>query len=634
MTIIYKNLTKEQIVSLPEEEKVALLEIFNDSYRNGKEIISDIIYDEIVESLPFDHPFRSEIGFDIPESEARKEALPVEMHSREKCKTTEELLKWCELRKFPKDTKFAITPKYDGISLLVKLDKKRKVWTRGRRGDGRRSDKHFETLEKSSKFIIPEILDEKYVNGEAILQKSKFPKYAKSETNPDGKENPRSLVSSLFARDEVDPILKDINFICYGINEDFADKDKMMEVLNSFNTIKVPVKVVELKNITDDMLQSLYKEWSQEFELDGLVIDVNDMGLREELGSETNGNPRFSKAWKGAKDESASTTIREIVYQISKEGNMCPVGIVDPVRLENSTVKRVTLYNAGYIKSSGCGENSEIEIIKSGKIIPKVLKVTKSVLAKFPEKCPSCSTKLVWDNNEVHLLCPNHENCSEQRIQKLLAFVKIMEMDGIAEGTIRRLYDSGINTVEILLSVSPDELLKIEGIGSSKSNSIVEEIHNHLTKVSLEKLQHASGMFVGLGSKMLARLNHFNSPDNIPSVEDIIKIDGFSTISANIYCNNIQKFWNCVKTLPITIKEKKLANGSKCKGWIVVFTQFRDKELEEKVESEGGKISTSVSGKTTHVICVNPDDATGKVQKARENGCKIWKKETLMEFFS
>ena len=634
--IVYKGFTLERILNLPVEPRAKIVEIWNNAYRNGNQLVSDSVYDKLFDTIPDYHTVKN-IGFDIPDAEKRKEQLPVEMRSMEKCESTDKFLKWSELRKFSPDTEFIITPKFDGISLLIKLDPVRKVWTRGRKGDGRRSDKHFAQMVKNKKFEEPSKLSGKYVNGEAIIKFTKFPPFVKSDDNPDGYENPRSMASSMYAGDSVDENIEQLDYIVYGTNEDFADKDMMLEEFNKLNYVKVPYVKVKLKVINDEYLQDLYEKYGSEYELDGLILELNDLRLRTDMGYETNGNPKYARAWKGFKAQSADSEVLSIDFQLGKTGEFTPVANISPIRLENTTVRRATIHNAGFMMSLNCGVGSVVRVIKSGKIIPKIIGIVKPVKVQLLDHCPYCHTKLVLEDGDnlpsKHLICPNHDKCSEQIIKRMSAFLKIIEVKDISEQTVRKLYEKGYDSIEKMIHLNVDDLLKIDGFAKKSAATFIKNVRDSLLNIPLEVLQHATGLFQGLGHKTLALLNQYDSPSKIPSVSDVIAIDGFSDISANIYCDNIKRFWDYVKCLPIRIQQKQVPTGDKCKDWIVVFTQFRDKNLENLVEKEGGKIGSSVSGKTTHVFCTDPDDETGKVKSAKDKGCEIWTKEKLESYF-
>lgn len=250
----------------------------------------------------------------------------------------------------------------------------------------------------------------------------------------------------------------------------------------------------------------------------------------------------------------------------------------------------------------------------------------------LPKNCPSCSSPVYWDETETHLVCRNDE-CDAQLLNKLTSFFTTLEVDSVGEGICEKLYNAGYNNVVKVLDMSVEDLLDLEGFKTKMANKVYNNIHDKLKDVLLEKLQHASNMFSGLGSKKLKLLNEYNSPDRVPTSLEVMAIPGFSLISTNIYLDNIERFWEWATKLPVTIKEtvEVAPSGTLCDGMVFVFTGVRDKDAMAQIESLGGTLGSSVSKKTTHLICKDKTSTSGKALKARDLGCVIWELEDLYE---
>lgn len=356
---------------LEPTEQAYLIEKFNHAYRNGNNIISDAVYDAL-ESMTGNE---DEVGYDINDNSARKQPLPIDLSSLSKVKSYEEYVKWVSNRGIASDTYATITPKYDGISLLSQLGD-RGVWTRGRKGDGLRSDGHIAKMLGSKQFKFkmnpPTALkDCSFVNGEAIIKRQVF----EDADYRSEYANSRSFVASCYSRDDVTEDICDIDYIAYSAPEEFDDKDKMMDAFNEINEVKVPYTKIKFGDITDEVLQELFLEYGKEYEIDGLVIDINDQYLRDEFGKEPNGNPKYAVAWKGFSEESKETTIVGVEQKTGKTGNIALVAELDPIVLDNTTVSRVTLYNAKFVVDNNIEIGTKVTIIKSGNIIPKIIAV-------------------------------------------------------------------------------------------------------------------------------------------------------------------------------------------------------------------------------------------------------------------
>lgn len=352
------------------DEQRYLMDKFNQVYREGNSLISDKVYDALEEMVGA----TDNVGYDIDDNNSRKEPMPIELSSLEKAKSFDEFKQWIKSKNISSDETMIITPKYDGISLLNRLVTPG-TWTRGRKGDGMRSDNHFKSMvgpnHKSFSEPPESLRNCSFVNGEAIIRKDVF------EEAPYRTEfaNGRSFVASNYSRDVVQKNIVDIDYIAYSSPEEFDDKDKMIDAFNEINQVKVPYVKIKLRDITDEYLQELFVEYGEDYEIDGLVIDINDQFVRETLGKETNGNPKYAIAWKGFSEESADTTIASIDWEVGKTGNVTPVGNINPVELDNTTVSRVTLYNAAFVRDNKIAIDTKVTIIKSGNIIPKVIAV-------------------------------------------------------------------------------------------------------------------------------------------------------------------------------------------------------------------------------------------------------------------
>jgi DNA ligase (NAD+) len=595
----------------------------NEAYRTGESIISDAEYDALIDQLPEDDPLRNKVGIEV--SGDRKEKLPYPMYSMDKIKTIDELHSWYSSMGITSDTELVITPKYDGLSFLVSDEG---AFTRGDGIEGQRSDAHLKVL-NSSKTKLTKVEGVNII-GEVIMKKIDFhQKYAEDY------KNPRNLVAGMFNKKEPQESLKDVQFVCYGTDEDI-DKKETLDTLNGLQDIEVPYMVIRASNMVHDTLEKLYEDWGMEFEIDGLIIEVNDATLRKRIGRERNNNPAYARAYKGFKAKSVWTTIKSITYGVSKEGKMCPVAQVEPVNLGGVTISNVTLNNPKFVRENGITTDMRVEIIRSGDVIPKVINVEPLLsLAELPKECPCCGSKVEWDDTETFLMCRNNE-CPDQQLYKMISFFEILGVDNVGEGVCKQLYEAGYKTVQSVLELTIEDLKGLEGFGNRKAEIVYTNIHKKMKDVPLEKLQHATSMFKGLGSKKLKLLNGYDSIDNIPTKEQILAVEGYSEKSADVYLENIQMFWSLIHLLPVTIKEKvEVAEGGKCEGMVVVFTGVRDKDAEAKIEALGGKIGGSVSSKTTHLVCKDKESNSGKVKKAKALGtCEIWELEDITNFIN
>ena len=307
----------------------------NEAYRVGKPIMSDSQYDILVDELKSLDPHNlilTQVGYTVAD-ESRKRKLPIEMASMNKVKTMDEISDWCRLKGINISQNVVITPKYDGLSLCVNEINK-EATTRGNGTYGQKSDEHYKLignhLNNTGGF--------QFTYGEVMMPKKVFvDKYSVDYANP------RNLVAGLLNSKEVTNPLKDTVYIKYGavtqseFEGQYNTKSDLLKSLNDGQEIKVPFKVIPIKDLTHEILFDLFKSWSQDFEIDGLIVEVDSLQTQDQLGRETSSNnPVWARAYKSPDFEQvAETTIIGISWNISKQGFLKPTLHVNPVKLDD-----------------------------------------------------------------------------------------------------------------------------------------------------------------------------------------------------------------------------------------------------------------------------------------------------------
>lgn len=594
------------------QELVNKIKQANDAYRIGKPIISDSQYDILVQELTEldpHNPILSQVGHSIKD-ETRKRKLPIEMASMNKVKTIDEISDWSRLKGIDTNQTVVITPKYDGLSLCVN-ELTGEAWTRGDGEFGQKSDEHYK--------LIGNHLDNpgefQFTYGEVMMPKKVFvDKYSVDYANP------RNLVAGLLNSKEVTEPLKDTVYIKYGAVESegqYETKSDLLKSLNDGQEIKVPFKVISIKDLTHEILFDLFKSWSKEFEIDGLIIEVDSLEIQNQLGRESSSNnPCWARAYKSPDFEQvAETIITGISWNISKQGFLKPTLHVNPVKLDGVTISNVTGNNARFVKDLGLGVGAKVLIKRSGMVIPIIYDVVEKVDFQMPNV-----PNIDWNENGVELM--TLDETDEQRFKQTVSFFEILEVDNVGEGVVKQLWDAGYDSVKAILELTPDKLSKLEGFGKRKAMIVYNSIQSKIKDVQLSKLQHATGFFKGLGSKKLALLEQFESK---PTIDQVVSIEGFAQTSAESYLESYDKFFNFVKDLPVTIAKKveavKVSND--LDGMSFVFTGVRRADLESVIESRGGKIASGVSKNTTHLVMKSIGSGSSKEKKAMDLGVKI-----------
>ena len=594
----------------------------NKAYRQGEEIITDVQYDSLLEELEALDPenkLLNKIGLEVSD-ESRKSKLPIPMFSMDKVKTVDEIKKWLISKNIPLSTELVLTPKYDGASLCISEITK-EAWTRGNGIEGQKSDEHLKSINTNN------INEDVITFGEAIMKRDVFLEKYSNEWS-----NPRNLVSGKLNDKKPSDILNDVDYIRYGmVGKEFNKKSDLLDFLNEKQKHKVEYKLTSFVDLTEENLKYIFSKWSKVYEIDGIIIEINDQSTRDDLGRETNNNPSYARAFKSPSfSEYKETIIESIEWEISKQGLVKPVMVVKPIEIEGVTITRCTGNNAKFMKVNEIGVGSKVKILRSGGVIPKLVEVIESTGFELPI---IDGVEIGWNENEVELI--TLEETDEQKLKQLISFFEIMEVDNLGEGVVKQFYEAGFDTVEKILKMTKEDMMKLDKFGVRKAQKIVDSINEKRT-MTISKLQHASNLFKGLGSKKLILLEHLYDLNNV-SVDKITSIEGFSDISAKSYLDSIERFKSFVNGLDGLIKmvpSKQESSSNRLENFNVVFTGVRRKDLNEIIESNGGKIGSSVSKNTTHLVMKQKGSGSSKEKKALSLGVTILTVEELEEFLN
>jgi NAD-dependent DNA ligase len=597
----------------------------NDAYRLGKPIISDAKYDQLVEELQMlspDDELLSKVGHTVAD-ESRKSRLPIEMASMNKIKSMEDIEDWLRLKGISKSEYVIITPKFDGLSLCVN-EMTSEAWTRGDGEFGQKSSEHYSYIQNHLN------LEEEpfsFTYGEVMIPKKVFIEKFSADF-----ANPRNLVAGLLNSKSISESLKDCQYIKYGAvcKRNFSTKQEVINELNKGQASKVQYHICQLSDLTEDLLIDLFHNFSTEYEIDGLIIELNRLDLQAQLGRETSSNnPVWARAFKHPSfEQSAETDIIGISWNISKQGLLKPTLHISPVKLDGVTVSNVTGNNARFVKDLGLGVGAKVVVKRSGMVIPIIADVITPV--EFVQPTIE-GVEVDWNEAGIELITLTETD--DQKLKKIVAFFEILEADNVSEGVITQLWEAGYKTIKDILNLKKEDLEKIDRFGKRKAEIVFNSIQKSVSGVQLSKLQHATGIFKGLGSKKLVLLEDFKTK---PTIDQVMSIEGFAEVSAQSYIDSYDTFFDFIKDLPVTIIEKVQAVkvGTDLEGKSFVFTGVRRPDLESVIESRGGKIGSGVSKTTTHLVMKAIGSGSSKEKKAIELGVEVITVEQLEKMLS
>ena len=387
------------------------------------------------------------------------------------------------------------------------------------------------------------------------------------------------------------------------------------------------------------------------YEIDGIVIKVNEFSLQDQLGFTVKA-PRWATAYKFPPEE-VETKIEEIEWTVGRTGVVTPTAIMTPVRVAGTTVSRASLHNGDYIKFKDIRLNDIVRIYKAGDIIPEVAQVVldqrpaDSEPYVLPTHCPICHSELVHLDEEVALRCINPK-CPAQIKEGLNHFVSrnAMNIDGLGPRVLAQMYDKQLVTdVADLYKLTEEELLTLDKIKEKSANNILTAIHDSKDN-SVERLIFGLGIrHVGSkAAKILAE--HFGDLETLSKsdFESIIALDTIGdTIADSVvtYFSNeeVHDLMSELKQAGVNFEYKGIRSSqietidSPFKEKTVVLTgkltRFTREEAKETIENLGGKVTGSVSKKTD--IVVAGEDAGSKLTKAQELGIDVWSEEKMAE---
>jgi DNA ligase (NAD+) len=408
---------------------------------------------------------------------------------------------------------------------------------------------------------------------------------------------------------------------------------------------------------TIDEVFSYIEYWNEKrhelsFDIDGIVIKVNNFQQQQELGF-TAKSPRWAIAYK-YKAATVQTALLSVSYQVGRTGAITPVANLQPVSLAGTTVKRASLHNADQIAKLDLYENDVVMVEKGGEIIPKITGVNydkrnpASKAIAYISNCPECGTPLQRKEGEAQHYCPNEEGCAPQIVGKMQHFIgrKAMNIDGLGDETIEALYQANLlkNIADIYrLKNQSAAILALDRFAAKSVQNMLDGIEES-KKIPFEKLLFALGIrFVGeTVAKKLAFA--FKNIDNImqASAEDLLAVDEIGeriaeSVLTYFRLEEHQELIQFLKAegLRFEVEEKQVlkeGNALEGKTFLIsgVFTQFSREELKEKIEANGGKIVSGISAKLQYLVA-GENMGPSKLQKAQSLNIPIISEDELMQ---
>ncbi len=552
------------------------------------------------------------------------------------------------------DSEFSVEPKIDGLS--VALEYVNGVFVRGAtRGDGNVGEDVTENLKTIRS--IPMTLDNApprlIVRGEVYMPKKSFEKL-NAHQEEEGKPlfaNPRNAAAGSLR--QLDPKIaakRGLDIFIFNIQlaegVAFSTHAETLEYLKKLKFKVIPYQKLRSVQEIDDYVLSINENRAElPCDIDGAVIKVNDLALREHMGT-TSKFPKWAVAYKYP-PEIKETVVEDIVIQVGRTGVLTPKAVVRPVRLAGTTVTNATLHNQDFITERDIRIGDTVHIRKAGEIIPEILDVVKekrpveSVPYFLPVACPVCGAKVERDEDGAFVRCTGAE-CGAQLSRNIAHFVSrdAMDIEGLGGAIVDALIERGlVKSPADIYYLSLDELKSLW----QKGGKAAEKLH---AAIEQSKQQDLSRLIYALGirqvgakaGKVLA--SAFGNMDAlmVASVEDLTEVPDVGAITAQNIADwfaapQSQHMIARLREAGLNFESKRVISDARFAGKVFVLTgalsKFTREEATEKIELFGGKASGSVSKKTSFVVV--GENAGSKERKARELGIPILTEDEFLE---
>lgn len=628
-------------------------------YQEDREIMDNLQYDRLYRELEgleretgitlANSPTVS-VGYEVLE-ELPKEAHGSPMLSLDKTKDIE------DLRSFIGDHKTLLSWKLDGLTIVLTYEDGRlaKAVTRGNGLVG-------EVITNNARVFADLPLKIPYteklvLRGEAVITYRDFEKINQKIEDVDARyKNPRNLCSgSVRQLNNEMTAQRNVHFYGFALvsapGMDFQDShEKEMAFLAGQG-----FQVVEYRIVTGDTLDTAMEYFSSkitenEIPSDGLVAVYDSISYGASLGH-TSKFPRNSFAFKWA-DEIRETTLEEIEWSPSRTGLINPIAIFSPVELEGTTVSRASVHNISILEELELGIGDRIQVYKANMIIPQIAdNLTRSKRLDIPQICPACrgETQIDQDKDVKVLRCPN-PLCPAKKIKSFTLFASrdAMNIEGLSEATLEKFIGKGfLQDLSDLFGLSryKEEIIDMEGFGERSYENLMENLEKART-TTLPRVLYSLGIpGIGLANaKLICR--HFDQDMGQimqATEEEISSIDGIGPVLAKNLATYLareenKKLWEHLsRQLHIEAVEGPADSTLEGKTFVITGTleHFTNrKELKELIESKGGKVTGSVTGKTHYLINNNTSSNSSKNKKARELGIPILSEDDFIDTYA
>ena len=619
------DFSKIELDSLTEEELTDMLNYANTMYRNFQPIMTDNEYDILEDYIKEKYPNNKALTQIGAPPTKNKVTLPYFMGSMDKIKPDTNALKTWEAKY---QGPYVLSCKLDGVSGLYTTEGKTPhLYTRG---DGK--------VGQDISYLIPYLRLPKnkglVIRGEFIMPKETFNKKYKTTF-----ANARNMVSGIVNQKSVNPTtIKDIDFVSYELIKPLKKPSEQMATLQKLDINVVQHIQVNKGQLNNELLSEILIDWrdTYPYEIDGVIVTNDDI-----YPERKSGNPEHAFAFKMVlSDQIAEAKVVDVIWTPSKDGYLKPRVRIEPINLGGVKIEYATGFNGQFIYDNKIGIGAVIELIRSGDVIPHIRKV---VVPATQAKMPTIPYK--WSNTHVDILLEDIDSDEIVKAKNITGFFRGLEVEGLSSGNISRIIAAGFDSIPKILNMTPQDFLQVEGFKEKTAQKLYTNIQTQMQSAPLVTIMAASNIFGrGFNNKKLELiLNEYpdvlQEQQNPNKVKKVAAIKGMATKTAEAFVEKIPAFIAFLYEVNLEAKlqqqeqykiQKQIDTTNPLYNKSIVFTGFRDKQLEDQLKAIGAKIGTSVSKNTFIVVTKDPLDETGKVLEAKKLGIQIMTPEQLI----
>lgn len=556
------------------------------------------------------------------------------------------------VREVVSDPIYVVEPKIDGLS--VSLEYRDGVLVRGStRGDGFVGEDVTENIRtiRSVPLRLKRDIPFVEVRGEVYMPVASFEKVVAQQELKEEKpfKNPRNAAAgSLRQKNPKITAQRGLDIFVFNLQQiegvQVSGHKESLDLLKELGFQVSPsyLAVDTIEKAIEEIRAIGQRRGEYSFDIDGAVVKVDSLAQREMLGA-TAKFPKWAVAFKYPPEEKI-TTLLDVEVKVGRTGALTPTAVFEPIQLAGTTVSRAVLHNQDFIDEKQIAVGDKIIVRKAGDIIPEVVAVAEhcgNPTYQLPEYCPSCHTKVVREEGEAAIYCPNIE-CPAQLMRNLIHFASrnAMDIDGMGPAVLEGLVNAGwVHSPADLYDLTEEQIASLERMGKKSASNLMNALEKSKQN-DLSKVIFALGI-PEVGEKTAAELaSTFGSMEKLSwaTLEQLTALDGFGEVVAQNIVSFFLEERNRVQVerlakAGVNMESTKVKAGDTFEGKTFVLTgtlpTLKRNETKELIESLGGKVSSSVSKKTDYVVA--GEEAGSKLTKANELGITILTEEQLLQ---